>query len=288
MITPNRQIRKIAILANSTKQDVQQICDRFVAYFNAMGIETCVIMLSSSVNDLTIEVPRCDLAVSLGGDGTVLTCVDILKEKDIPILAVNFGTFGYIAETSVDEMETVFESYLTRKTGRYTRMMLDVVVIRNGEVVFQSSSLNDVTVSAISNARMARVDMLVNDILAARLKGDGLILATPTGSTAYSLAAGGPILDASLDAIIVNPICPFTMSVRPLVVNQNSEIRLEIPKQNTDLSITCDGHEAFSVFEGDEIIVKKGENRAIFVENPNRKFIEVLRDKLGWAGGFNA
>lgn len=288
MPTANRRIKKIAILANSTKPSVQTVCDDFVRYFSEKGIETAVIMLTSTVSDLSIEVPLCDLAVSLGGDGTVLTCVDILKERGVPILAVNFGTFGYIAETSVSEMASVFESFITRKSGTYTRMMLDVEVIRGSQVVFRSSSLNDVTVSAISNARMARIDFHVNDILAARLKGDGLILATPTGSTAYSLAAGGPILDASLDAIIVNPICPFTMSVRPLVVNRDSVIRLSIPKQNTDVSITCDGHEAFSLFEGDEIIVSEGENRAVFVANPNRRFIEVLRDKLGWAGGFNA
>ncbi|MCQ2412267.1 MAG: NAD(+)/NADH kinase [Sphaerochaetaceae bacterium] len=288
MITQKRQIRRVAIIANSTKPNVQEICDRFVKYFNSYGISTCVVMLTSTVIDLNTEAPNCDLAVSLGGDGTVLTCVAILKEKAIPILAVNFGTFGYIAETPVDEMEKVFESYLNRASGIYTRMMLDVTVRRNDDVVFHSSSLNDVTVSTISNARMARMDMYVNGILASKLKADGLILATPTGSTAYSLAAGGPILDASLDAIIVNPICPFTMSVRPLVVNQDSVIRLVIPKQNTDLSITCDGHEAFSVFEGDEITITKGENRAVFVEKPDRKFIEVLRDKLGWAGGFNA
>lgn len=283
-----RKTSRIAILANSTKKDVDSVCSKIVSYLESKSIECFVIMLSATVSDLSLVVPECDLAISLGGDGTVLTCVDILKERRIPILAVNFGTFGYIAETSVSEFESLFDAYLKGQVGLYSRMMLDVEVHRGGKVVFSSSSLNDVTVAAVSNARMARIDMHVNGILAARLKGDGLILATPTGSTAYSLAAGGPILDATLDAIIVNPICPFTMSVRPLVVNRTSHIRLCIPKQNTELSITCDGHEAFDVYEGDEIIVTEGENRAIFVANPNRRFIEVLRDKLGWAGGFNA
>ena len=120
------------------------------------------------------------------------------------------------------------------------------------------------------------------------LKGDGLIIATPTGSTAYNLAAGGPILDASLDAIIINPICPFTMGVRPLVVTRDCSVMLSLPRQNTELSLTCDGHEVFSVKEGDQITVKQSEDRALFVKNPRRRFIEVLRDKLSWAGGFNA
>ena len=145
-----------------------------------------------------------------------------------------------------------------------------------------------VTVSAISHARMARMELVVNGTFAAKLKGDGIIIATPTGSTAYSLAAGGPILDASLDAVIINPICPFTMGVRPLVVGEDSVIEIVLPSQNTDLSLTCDGHEVFSVMEGDTVSVRKGKSRALFVENSSRRFIEVLRDKLGWAGGFNA
>ncbi|MFC2821885.1 MAG: NAD(+)/NADH kinase, partial [Spirochaetales bacterium] len=212
----------------------------------------------------------------------------ILKACSVPILAVNFGTFGYIAETPISEMIRVFEEYRSGKTDVLSRMMLDVSVKRDGKKVFSSSSLNDVTVSAISHARMAMVNLYVNDILGAILKGDGIIIATPTGSTAYSLSAGGPILDASLDAIIINPICPFTMSVRPLVVNKNSKIKLILPHQNTEVSLTCDGHEVFSVQEGDEILVTRCMHRVYFVENSRRKFIEVLRDKLGWAGGFNA
>ncbi|MBR2281661.1 MAG: NAD(+)/NADH kinase [Spirochaetales bacterium] len=283
-----REIRKVVVLANSTKAKVQSICDDFLAYLSNKGIESHLLMLSSTVDDLSLDVPECDLAVSLGGDGTVLTCAVLLRGRNIPILAVNMGTFGYIAETPVDEIYRVFEEYKNGETDIYSRMMLDVDVRRDGRTVFSSSSLNDVTVSAISHARMARMDLYVNDVLGARLKGDGIIMATPTGSTAYSLAAGGPILDASLDAIIINPICPFTMSVRPLVVNKGSRIRLDLPRQNTEVSLTCDGHEVFSVVEGDEIHVFQGINRALFVENSKRRFIEVLREKLGWAGGFNA
>ena len=198
------------------------------------------------------------------------------------------GSFGYIAETPVDEIRRVFGEYVEGKTDVLSRMMLDVCVRRGGKTVFSSSSLNDVTVSAISHARMVKVNLFVNDVLGAYLRADGIIIATPTGSTAYSLAAGGPILDASLEAIIINPICPFTMGVRPLVVNKDSEIRLGMPRQNTEVSLTCDGHEVFSVVEGDEILVRQGASRALFVENRKRKFIEVLRDKLSWAGGFNA
>ncbi len=284
----DRGIRKVVILANSTKANIHGICKDFVDYLSESGIEGIVMMLSSTLDDLKLDVPDCDLVVSLGGDGTVLTCAVLLKGRSIPILAVNMGTFGYIAETPVMDICRVFEEYRSGKTDVYSRMMLDVSIKREGKIVFSSCSLNDVTVSAISHARMAKMDLYVNGVLGAKLKGDGIIIATPTGSTAYSLAAGGPILDASLDAIIINPICPFTMSVRPLVVNKDSQIMLGIPRQNTDVSLTCDGHEVFSVREGDEIYVSQGKDRALFVENSRRVFIEVLRDKLGWAGGFNA
>ncbi|MBO4410115.1 MAG: NAD(+)/NADH kinase [Spirochaetales bacterium] len=285
---PERKISKAVVLANSTKPDFDEISSSFRSRLQSQGIGCEVISLSSTVSDLKIEVPDCDMAISLGGDGTVLTCAELLKGRGIPILAVNFGTFGYIAETPTDELWRVFEDYRSGRTDVISRMMLDVSVARGGKEVFSSSSLNDVTVSAISHARMARIDLYVNGILAANLRGDGLIVATPTGSTAYSLAAGGPILDASLDAIVINPICPFTMGVRPLVVNRDSVVKMVLPRQTTDVSLTCDGHEVFSVAEGDEITVTEGKHQALFIANSKRRFIEVLRDKLGWAGSFNA
>ena len=283
-----RTVEKVVILANTSKKEINAACGRFESFLNGIGIGSTVVALSSSAEDYSLDVPSCDLVVSFGGDGTVLTCAGLLKGRGIPILAVNMGTFGYITETSADEAQSVFRQYLEDETDVFSRMMLDVTVERGGKEVFSSSSLNDVTVSAVSHAKMAKISLYVNGTLAAGLKGDGIIIATPTGSTAYSLAAGGPILDASLDAIIVNPICPFTMGVRPLVVNRDSEINLVLPHQNTDVSLTCDGHDVFFVRENDVITVREGQSRVLFVRNPGRSFIEVLRDKLSWAGGFNA
>ena len=283
-----RPVESVVILANTARKDISDVCNRFKVFLEGKGIRSSILSLTSSSYDLHMEIPECDLVVSFGGDGTVLTCAELLKGRNIPILAVNMGTFGYMAETSVGEMEKVFCDYLENRTGVFSRMMLDVSVKRDGKTVFSSSSLNDVTVSAVSHAKTARLDLFINAILCANLKGDGIIIATPTGSTAYSLAAGGPILDASLDAIIVNPICPFTMGVRPLVVEKDNLIMIDIPKQSAELSLTCDGHEVFSLIEGDEISVSQSSHRALFVKNPGRSFIEVLRDKLSWAGGFNA
>ena len=283
-----RTVEKVVILANTSKERICAACGSFRSFLEDRGIESVLLNLSSSPDDYSLDVPSCDLVVSFGGDGTVLTCAGLLKGRGIPILAVNMGNFGYIAETSVDELETVFNDYLDGRTDVYSRMMLDVSVSRKGAAVFRSSALNEVSVSAFSHARMAHLDLWINETLCANLKGDGIIVATPTGSTAYSLSAGGPILDASLDAIIINPICPFTMGVRPLVVEKDNLIQILFPRQNTELALTCDGHEVFPLEQDDNVIVRKSTDRALFVKNPGRSFIEVLRDKLSWAGGFNA
>ena len=283
-----RPVESVVILANTARKDISDVCGRFRVFLEGKGIRSSILSLSSSSDDLHMEIPVCDLVVSFGGDGTVLTCAELLKGRNIPILAVNMGTFGYMAETSVGEMEKVFCDYVENRTGVFSRMMLDVSVRHGGRTVFSSSSLNDATVSTVFHAKMAKLDLFINGILCANLKGDGIIIATPTGSTAYSLSAGGPILDASLDAIIVNPICPFTMGVRPLVVEKDNVITIKIPDQSADLSLTCDGHEVFPLSEGDVIEVSQSSDRALFVKNPGRSFIEVLRDKLSWAGGFNA
>ena len=283
-----RTVERVSILANTSKNGIAAACESFGGFLNDKGIDSFLLHLTSSPEDLKLSVPDCDLAVSFGGDGTVLTCAELLKGRGIPILAVNMGNFGYIAETSVGELESVFSQYLEGKTDIHSRMMLDVDVRRKGSVVFSSSALNEITVSAFSHARMANLDLRINETLCAKLKGDGIIIATPTGSTAYSLSAGGPILDASLDAIVINPICPFTMGVRPLVVEKDNLILISVPRQNTELSLTCDGHEVFPLEEEDTVSVRQSADRALFVKNPGRSFIEVLRDKLSWAGGFNA
>lgn len=283
-----REIKKIVIFENSAKPSIKELSNDMLNFFSQLGIKTEFICLSSTTEDSKINVPNADLAISLGGDGTVLTCATILNGSKIPIMAVNFGTFGYITEISAYEYKDVFSDYISEKNGLLERMMLEAKVLRGGREVFSSIALNDMTIGACSMSKLVNLRLKINGILASTLKGDGLIVASPTGSTAYSLAAGGPILDASLNAIIVNPICPFAMSVRPLVVSDDAVVDVEIPSQRTTIALTADGHDMFNLEEGDIVSIKRSASNAIFVANKCRNFIEVLRDKLGWAGGFNA
>lgn len=280
-------MNRVVIFANTTKPEVVPVADSMVSYLSSIGEKVMIVALSATNRDMEIEVPDADVAVSLGGDGTVLNCINLLKGRNIPLIPVKVGTFGYITDTQASEFSSVYSSYLQHKAVIQKRLLLDVTVVRDGKEVFNTSALNEIALTASTRARMAAIRLFVDNVRAADLKGDGIIIATPTGSTAYSLAAGGPVLDSELSAIIINPICPFTMSIRPLVVGSEKEIRIEIPPQGASLSITADGHIGFDICENDVIIVKKSRHEALLVENPQRTFIELLRDKLGWAGGLN-
>ena len=279
-------MKKIVIFANSGKPEVLSVAREMKDYFEKKGMTVVKTDLSSGLKDLEIPAPDADLAVSLGGDGTVLTCAYILRGTGIPLIPVKTGTFGYITDTQASEYKAVFEAFESGKTGTVARMMLDASVERAEKVCFSTTVLNDVALTAASRARMVHLNLDIDGVNAAELKGDGILIATPTGSTAYSLAAGGPVLDASLQGIVINPVCPFTMSSRPLVVGSDKNITIRIPEQSGRLSLTADGHLGFDLENGDVIHVCRSRHEVLLVENPERKFIEVLRDKLGWAGGF--
>ena len=281
-------VKNVLIFVNSTKPGAEALADDMRKFFSKKNISTTFVMLSSTVDDSSIHVFKADLAISLGGDGTVLTCAAALAKLQVPIMAVNLGTFGYITNTSANEYKEVFNDFAQDRYKPTERMMLQTTVQRAGQVVFEAIALNDMTIGACSMSKLVHLSLEIDGVEAAGLKSDGIIFATPMGSTAYSLAAGGPILDASMQAIIVNPICPFTMSVRPLVVHEKSVLKVKIPAQRTPIAISADGHGLFELEEGDMVTVQKSACSALFLVNDRRNSIEVLRDKLGWAGGFNA
>ncbi|MCF0238259.1 MAG: NAD(+)/NADH kinase [Sphaerochaetaceae bacterium] len=282
-------IKSAIIFTNTKRESIKEALPGIISFLeDKKGIAVKIIDLSYTVEDLKIKAIEGDLAISLGGDGTVLTCAAILKDSSMPVLGVKLGTFGYITETTTDEFEEVFNAFEKGETPIQERLMIEASVVRKDKTIFKTVALNDFTISGKSFAKLVKLNLSVNDVLAANIKGDGLIIATPTGSTAYSLAAGGPILEASLKALIINAICPFSMNVRPLVVSDSSQIIIDIPVQGVKLAITSDGHEVYDLEDNDKVIIKKSTSKVLFVENPKRQFIEIVRDRLGWAGGFNA
>ncbi|NQT60894.1 MAG: NAD(+)/NADH kinase [Bacteroidetes bacterium] len=282
-----RSINKVLVVVNLNKPQAEALVSEISAYLLRLNIEVQIFRLSGRVEPPVID--NIDLVFSLGGDGTVLFCSRILQDRGIPILAVNLGTFGFITEVSMDEWKEAFDQFVAGKTGLSHRLMIRVAVTRDGENIFMSRGLNDLVVKANGVSNIVKLKLTLNETRLGTFRADGILVATPTGSTAYSLAAGGPILDSEMDALIVTPICPFTLSNRPIVVSGEDIIHIEVLEhQRTDLNLSIDGQEMLPLKEGDIVMVERSRGRALLVLSNKRNFYEVVRAKLNWSGDSDA
>ncbi len=283
-----KPIRRVIILANKQKEEAQFLATEIAAYLATRRIAFDTYFTVDATETIAIADDT-DLAMCLGGDGTVLSCARLLHNHGIPMLAVNLGTFGFITEISKTEWREAFEQFESGQALLSRRLMVRVSVMREERRVFQSLGLNEMAISASGMAKMVSLDLHINQTKAGRFRSDGIIVATPTGSTGYSLAAGGPILDADLDALIVNPICPFTLSNRPLVIAGEDIVRISVlPGQRTQVILTIDGQVPFVLQEGDTVIAEKARSKALLIMSTHRNYYEVVRDRLNWSGGMHA
>ncbi|NCC63834.1 MAG: NAD(+)/NADH kinase [Spirochaetia bacterium] len=280
-----RHVRHVQIVANWSKEASHTLSNDIATFLASKGIESSLFRTNAG-NEHLIVPSKTDLVISLGGDGTVLYCARYLQDLGIPILAINVGTFGFITEISVDEWQEAVEFYLSGKNAISRRLMIRVEVLRNGNKEFSAHALNEMVVSSSGISKVISMALRIGQTNAGFFRSDGMIIATPTGSTGYSLAAGGPLLDVDLSSLIITPICPFTLSNRPLVVSGESKISLIISKgQRTGLMLSLDGQQNFCLQEDDVIVVEKSRSKALLVTSERRNYIEVLRDKLNWSGG---
>ncbi|MDR1447250.1 MAG: NAD(+)/NADH kinase [Treponema sp.] len=229
-----------------------------------------------------------DLVFSLGGDGTVLYVARLVSPRNIPIIPVNLGTFGFIAGVHPPEWEPVFLQHLEGKAELSRRLMLSIRVERGDSMVFRGACLNDAVISASGIAKIIKLNLFSEseELELGNYLSDGLILATPTGSTAYSVAAGGPILDPELEALIVNPICPFTLSNRPLVLPAAETLIVKLEQeQRSGVLLTVDGQETAKLLPGDCIHIRKAPYTADLIASGREAFYRALKSKLNWAGG---
>lgn len=281
------KLKHILIVANWQKQHIEETSNEIIRYLNSFDIKTTLVKTSSNSADIRFD-GEIDLVISLGGDGTVLYCVRHLQNLGVPILPVNMGTFGYITEVSLSEWKKTLHSYVEDGNDHvlHKRSTIKASVIRNGTVVFGGTALNEVVVTSNGLSKVITFDMSVNETFLGSFRADGMIVSTPTGSTGYSLAAGGPIVDNSLSALVCTPVCPFTLSNRPLVVSSKSSISIKILEdQRTDVMINLDGQVNEKVFENDIVKVIQSETKAILLVTNNRTNYDILRDKLNWSGG---
>ena len=240
---------------------------------------------SSSVVDKPTIAAKADLVLILGGDGTLLSMADHIGSAGsrTPILGVNFGSLGFLTEVTLPEIFPALETAITGQSPVEERMMLRAIVHRRGAEPAESPALNDVVITKTARARMIDLSVYVGDEFVTRVKADGLIIATPTGSTAYNLSAGGPIVHPSVDALVLTPIAPHTLTNRPVVIPSLSAVRVQPNMETRDeVFITFDGQAGFQLEAGDEVTVHRAERALRLIRPSTRSYFEVLRTKLKW------
>jgi len=226
-----------------------------------------------------------DMVVVLGGDGTLLSMADCIAAagKSIPMLGVNFGSLGFLTEVTLPELYPSLETVLAGRALVEERLMLASTVRRTRETFSTYVALNDVVVAKTARSRMIDLSVSVGDEFVTRVKADGLIVATPTGSTAYNLAAGGPIVQPSVDALILTPIAPHTLTNRPIIIPASSTVRVQPHMEVRDeVFVTFDGQAGFQLEDGDEISIRRAERSLLLIHPSTRSYFEVLRQKLKW------
>ena len=223
-----------------------------------------------------------DLMLVLGGDGTMIATARMIGDRDVPVLGINYGGLGYLAEFRIEELYTALESILSGNYRLDRRVMLAVELKRGDAAPQLNRVLNDVVINKSALARIIEIDAYLNHQFVNSFRADGLIVSTPTGSTAYNLSAGGPVIFPSMNAVVITPICPFTLSNRPIVVPDDAEIELLLKTDNEEVALTLDGQVGFPLKVEDRVAIRKSRNTFNLIQPMNRNYFDVLRDKLRW------
>ena len=280
----SRSVRNVLIIANLHKERAGEVAEVIRDELDAQGISAVVFKFRGKPAPPPTD--DYDLCFSLGGDGTVLFASRVLSQRPIPIIGVNMGDFGFLTEITEREWREAFEEYRAGRLEIADRILQDVTVTRSGQQIASFTGLNDTVISAAGIAKIIRLSVSLGGSNLGNYRADGIIVATPTGSTAHSAAAGGPILDPRMDAMVINPICPFTLSHRPIVVPGSDTVTIEVEEQQrTEVLMTVDGQLVFPLEAGDRVVVRRSASCARIVRARLRSFYDVLRNKLNWSGG---
>ena len=223
-----------------------------------------------------------DLIVVLGGDGTMISTARLTSVREVLVLGINYGSLGYLTDFRIEEMFPALEMILAGEYEIDRRVMLDVEHFRADKKLTEGRVLNDVVVNKSALARIIEIEVNLNRLYVNSFRADGLIVATPTGSTAYNLSAGGPILYPSMNAVVLTPICPFTLTNRPIVVPDEDEIEIKLKNDIEGVILTLDGQIGFPISTEDKVLIRKSATTFNLVQPPNRNYFDVLRNKLKW------
>jgi NAD+ kinase len=226
--------------------------------------------------------PAADLVLVLGGDGTMIATARQIGDEEVPVLGVNYGGLGYLTEFRIEELYSGLEAILAGHYRLDKRVMLSIELHGADGAVTLNRVLNDVVINKSALARIIEIEAYLNQQFVSSFRADGLIVSTPTGSTAYNLSAGGPIIFPSMNAVVITPICPFTLSNRPLVVPDSAVIELLLKTDQEDVTLTLDGQVGVPLNMGDRVVIRKSRTTFNLIQPSNRNYFDVLRDKLRW------
>lgn len=278
-----RDIERVGFVIKPHAPDIEKILDELIKYFKERKIEylledEAARKLKEKTGISREKLPdKVDLVIVLGGDGTLLSIAHLAAQKDVPVLGVNLGSLGFLTEVPLDEMYLTLDSFLGGEEKIISpRRMLEASF--KGRIYY---CLNDVVINKGALARMIQCAIWIDDKEIAILRADGLIISTPTGSTAYSLAAGGPIIQPYIPAIIIAPICPHTLSFRPMVISSDSRIKVQL-LTGEEVYLTLDGQRGDSLAENDEVEVKRSDLELRLISSPKRNYFDLVHEKLGW------
>jgi NAD+ kinase len=292
--TESTAIRRIGIVAKQQLHAAAEVVSTLGLWLTERGAEAVfesdTALLAGGTRGMTVsreELPRCvDLVVVLGGDGTLLSMADRIgqAERDVPILGVNFGSLGFLTDIRIGELYPSLETVLDGSARFDERLMLRSEAIRNDQRIDTRIVLNDVVFTKGALSRMIELSVSVGGTFVTRVKADGLIIASPTGSTAYNLAAGGPIVHPMVDALLLTPIAPHTLSNRPVVIPASDDIEVtpHVNLSADDVFVTYDGQSGYPLRDADVVRVHRAERPLRLVKAPARSYFELLREKLKW------
>jgi len=280
---------KIGVRANYTHNKTPEIVKGIISWCRDRDIDFAIdkrIALEEGIEGRKLEkemLGTCDAIIVIGGDGTILSTAGFLLSSGIPILGINVGGLGFLTVANPDNYKEYLEKLVNGDFVIQDRMMLEVEVVGNLEKASKPFyALNEAVISKGGFSRIVQLKIEVGDDEVGIFKSDGIIVATPTGSTGYSLSSGGPLVLPSMDVIVVTPICPHTLGARPLVIPSDKDITIEVMSRGIDLTLTLDGQKGLSLSEGSRIVISRSKWTTRLMRTKENSFFSLLRSKLGW------
>ncbi|CAA6810676.1 MAG: NAD kinase (EC [uncultured Thiotrichaceae bacterium] len=284
-----RAFKTIGIVCKRDDSRLVSTVRRLIDHLSTKGCEVLVDDIGGQLLGI-VGVPletfaqRVDLAIVVGGDGTLLHAGRFMANHEIPVLGVNLGRLGFLVDISPEDVEMILEQVLAGKYYEEKRTLLKASVFRGEQCLGENDALNDVVIHVRNEVRMIEFTTHINDAFVNTQRADGMVVATPTGSTAYSLSGGGPILHPDLDAVVLVPICPHTLSHRPIAISADNKIKISLCDQrNSEARVSFDGQSHIDITPGDHLVIQQKQKNLCLLHPENYDYYHILRTKLRWS-----